>query len=71
MLLVALLFAPAKFSHVSVDWNRQTGHSLKGLTFHMITQEHNMPIFIPCASLGIKETCIVVLRKCKTTPFHC
>lgn len=70
MVLVALLFGPAKDSHVSMDWSRQTGHFSKGLTFHMITQEQNVPIFIPFASLSIKETCIMILRKCKTTPFH-
>lgn len=70
LLLVALLFGPDKDSHVSMDWGRQTGHSSKGLTFHMITQEHIVPIFIPFASLGIKKTCMVILRKCKTTPLH-
>lgn len=69
MLLVALHFGPTQDSYTSMDWNRHTGHSSKGLTFHLITLEHNMPIFILFASLGIKETCAVIMRKCKNISF--
>lgn len=46
MLLVALLFGPIQDSPASISWSRQPGQSSKGLTFHLITLEHNMPIFI-------------------------